>query len=116
MQNKMNVKSCIRTLQKINSVNREEVILIELIRNIKTTWFQQSSRIKLTAENGQLYPSRKLWYRKDCSLHQQRSSEHRHKSTVGRLSKNSPSLTKNKLVIRFKTKQFWFVLIEMKFI
>lgn len=37
MQNKMNVKSCIRTLQKINSVNREEAILIELIRNIKTT-------------------------------------------------------------------------------
>lgn len=83
----MNVKSCIRTLQKISSVNRKEAILIELIRKIKTTRFQQSSRNKLTAENGQLYPSRKLWYRKDCSLHQQGCCEHRHKSTEGREQK-----------------------------
>lgn len=35
MHNKMNVKSCIRTLQKINSVNREEAILTELIKKHK---------------------------------------------------------------------------------
>lgn len=37
MQNKMNVKSYIRTLQKINSVSREEAILTELNKKHKTT-------------------------------------------------------------------------------